>query len=309
MIELTGSLKQRIDEAIRLAHTDVSDEELEHFRSLYKKAQIPLLPSAEDFYKHYGGVFRNYYIVLTNPEFNKEVYLNFYADSSNFEKEALRRLDDAMMDIDSVRDFAKQEVCPVGDIGYYYPAVVYVGENGLLYCTYEFKDEIEVFRNPSEILESYLKGNVPVGIDEKPVKNSNPKSKRIYQIKTENFFLQFEPIGFDKPHLKNKEKLRVKIKSHGFSADVVLNIGTSELKDFAADLNTFYETLKGGAELEEIRGRNRFSFSSTVCGHVCVFITIIQKWDGHGHELSFGNSFDQTFLKDFSKALFADYGA
>ena len=55
MIELTGSLKERLDEAIRLAHTDVSDEEIEHFRSLYKKAQIPLLPSAEDFYNSTFG--------------------------------------------------------------------------------------------------------------------------------------------------------------------------------------------------------------------------------------------------------------
>ncbi|MCR5562666.1 MAG: hypothetical protein K6F46_04735 [Desulfovibrio sp.] len=209
------------------------------------------------------------------------------------------------MDIEAVREFAKQEVCPVADIGYSYPAVVYVGENGLLYCAYDFKDEIEVAKTPSEILEPYLKGNIPVGIGEKPIKSSNPKAERIYQIKTANFFLQFEPIGFDKPLLKNKEKLRVKVKSHGFSADVILDISTPELKDFAADLNAFYETLKGGAELEEIRARSRFSFSSTACGHICVFITIIQ----NGHELSFGNSFDQTFLKDFSNALFADYGA
>ena len=305
MLELTGTLKERLDEAIRLAHTDVTEEELAHFRSLYAKAKIPLLPSAEAFYRQYGGVFRNHYIVLTDAQFNKDVSLNFYAGISASEKEALRRLDDAMIDIEVVREFAKQEVCPVADIGYSYPAVVYVGENGLLYCAYDFKDEIDVFKTPSEILEPYLKGNIPVGIDERPMKTSNPQARRIYQIRTENFSLQFEPIGFDKPLLKNREKLRVSVKSHGFSADVILNISSSELKDFAADLNAFYETLKGGAELEEIRGHSRFSFSSTACGHICVFIAIEQD----GHELSFGNSFDQTFLKDFSNALFADYGA
>ncbi len=28
----------------------------------------------------------------------------------------------------------EQEVCPIGEIGYYYPAEVFVGGNGLLYC-------------------------------------------------------------------------------------------------------------------------------------------------------------------------------
>ena len=37
----------------------------------------------------------------------------------------------------------EQEVCPIGEIGYYYPAEVFVGGNGLLYCVYSYQDEIE----------------------------------------------------------------------------------------------------------------------------------------------------------------------
>ena len=81
MIELTGTLKERLDEAIRLSYTDVSEEELEHFRSVYEKAKIELLPSAVEFYKQYGGIFRNYYLVLSKPEYNKDIYLDFYTDS------------------------------------------------------------------------------------------------------------------------------------------------------------------------------------------------------------------------------------
>lgn len=172
MIELTGTLKERLDKAIRLAYTEVCEEELKHFRSVYEKAQIHLLPSAEAFYRQYGGVFRKYYLVLNDPKYNRDVSLACYADISDSEEEVMRRFEDAMMDIDLVREYAKQDVCPVGDIGYYYPVVVYVGENGLLYCVYEFQDEIEVFHTPSEILESYLKNNIPVGIDTYPVKTS-----------------------------------------------------------------------------------------------------------------------------------------
>ena len=163
MIALTGTLKERLDEAIRLAYTEVSEEELKHFRSIYEKAQIHLLPSAEAF-------FRKYYLVLNDPKYNRDVSLACYADISDSEEEVMRRFEDAMMDIDLVREYAKQDVCPVGDIGYYYPAVVYVGENGLLYCVYDFQDEIDIFHTPSEILESYLKNNIPVGIDTYTVK-------------------------------------------------------------------------------------------------------------------------------------------
>ena len=74
-------------------------------------------------------------------------------------------------------------------------------------------------------------------------------------------------------------------------------------------MNKFYETLNGRVELEEIRGHSRFSFSCTSHGHIYVSVHIIQQADGHDNEIYCFNSFDQTFLRDFSKALFADYGS
>ena len=173
MIELIGTLKERLNEAIRLSYTDVTQEELEHFRSVYEQAKIELLPSAVEFYKQYGGVFRNYHLVVSKPEYNHDVYLAFYTDSQ-YEEENIYRMLEGVMDsdfFDSVKSVAKQNVCPVAQIGYYYPADVYIGENGLLYCLYEFQEQIEFFNTPSEILESYLKNNIPVGIEERFVDN------------------------------------------------------------------------------------------------------------------------------------------
>ena len=84
--------------------------------SIYEKAQIHLLPSAEVFYRQYGGVFRKYYLVLNDPKYNRDVSLACYADISDSEEEVMRRFEDAMMDIDLVREYAKQDVCRVGDI-------------------------------------------------------------------------------------------------------------------------------------------------------------------------------------------------
>ena len=75
-----------------------------------------------------------------------------------------------MLDYNLSKDYAKEEVCPVGEIGFYYPAEVFVGESGLLYCVYAFQDEIETFNTPAEILESYLKNLMPIGIDFYPIK-------------------------------------------------------------------------------------------------------------------------------------------
>ena len=79
-IELTGTKKERLDEAFRLAYTDVSNQELDHFREVYEKVGIRLLPTAERLYKQYGGVFRNHYIELDEPIYNNDIILFFYAN-------------------------------------------------------------------------------------------------------------------------------------------------------------------------------------------------------------------------------------
>ena len=119
--------------------------------------------------------------MLKDPKYNKEISLNCFDNITNYyysyafspeesEKEALRRIDFAMDWIDEMREFAGQDVHPIASIGYYYPADVYIGEDGRLYCLYEFKDEFEVHDTPAEILELFLKNNIPIGVDRMPIK-------------------------------------------------------------------------------------------------------------------------------------------
>ena len=169
VIELSGTKKERIAEAFRLAYTDVSDQELEHFREVYEKVGIRLLPAAERLYEQYGGVFRNYSLELDEPVYNNDIFLLFYADlgETRWLNEMERRFEEAMYDIDIVRKYARQEVCPVGDIGFYYPPVVYVGEDGRLYCIYEYKEEIDVFAAPEEIIADQMSNHMPVALKER----------------------------------------------------------------------------------------------------------------------------------------------
>lgn len=169
VIELSGTRLERIEEAFRRAYTDVSEQEIEHFHEVYEKAGIPLLPAAERLYERYGGVFRNHYIELDEPIYNNDIFLFFYADpgETRWPNEMERRFEEAMYEIDAVREFAGQEVCPIGDIGYYYPPIVYVGEDGRLYCVYEYKEEIDIFETPEEIIADQLSNHMPVAVKEK----------------------------------------------------------------------------------------------------------------------------------------------
>ncbi|MBE6908907.1 MAG: hypothetical protein E7474_04790 [Ruminococcaceae bacterium] len=299
MIELTGTLKERLDQAIRLTRVEVSEEKLAHFRAVYRRAGIALLPSAEEFYRQYGGVFRKQYLFLDEPRYNRDVYLDFYADSSDSEGDVLRRLDEAMIDMEQVRDFAKQDTCPVGDIGFYYPACVYVGADGLLYCVFEYKDEIEIHREPSEILEEQLRNHLPVGIDDYPI-----KTRRVYRIETERFSLELEADAHPGKYYRPMDpSLRVRALSGGSAGEAYLDVDKPALGAFAARLNELYETQCGSARLEDSGGAPHFvTFAAgtgsriRVCGKL------------RGDAAAFESELDRTELKDFAKALFSCFG-
>lgn len=55
-------------------------------------------------------------------------------------------------------------VSPVGIIGYY-PATVYVAENGMLYCVHEYESDVRVFADVEEILADELQVHRPIRIE------------------------------------------------------------------------------------------------------------------------------------------------
>lgn len=159
-IELTGTQEERWKQAVCLAYTDVTDEELENFHTVYKEAGINILPSAEELFKKYGGTFRTLRPIFNQDVCTSEFEWGFTANLT-FVKwagkgEAIGGLKEMMEEADEVRKFAGQEICPVGMFGYYYPPEVYVGEDGRLYCVYDYTDQISVFNTPEEIVKDQI---------------------------------------------------------------------------------------------------------------------------------------------------------
>lgn len=167
MTRLDGTLTERLDKAVELVCAGVTDEQVGHFYDIYRKAGVEPSEAAAEFFRKYGGAYRESYIMLPDPAYNTAVFFRCWGNDEN-----TGDLEYALQNIDIVRDAADQEVCPVALIGFDIPADVYVGENGLLYCLYEFKEEIDVFETPAQILEYYLKNSVPVGVDKKPVRKT-----------------------------------------------------------------------------------------------------------------------------------------
>lgn len=162
MIELQGTLLERLEQAVTLVCSEVTDEEIERFMDIYEKAGIKPSLAAVEFFKKYGGAYRENYIMLPDPKHNTDIFLKCYGKYEDND------LEYAAQYLDVVKEVAKQDVCPVALIGYQSPADVFIDENGLLYCMYEFKEEIDVFKTPAEILELYLRNDVPIGVDKKP---------------------------------------------------------------------------------------------------------------------------------------------
>ncbi|EJP19495.1 hypothetical protein HMPREF1142_2317 [Peptostreptococcaceae bacterium AS15] len=167
MLKLKGSLRQRIDTAMSIANVPVNIEDLNSFVELYFKANIKLLSSAKDFYSKYGGAFSRIWFEFEDSAYNKEFIFLFYSNLTISELEKIKRLKDTAMDNDMVEQFAGQEVCPVAEIGFYYPACVFIGENSLLYCIHEYEDEIRIFEKPEDILEYELSAHIPIGLTDK----------------------------------------------------------------------------------------------------------------------------------------------
>lgn len=164
MKKLTGSLRQRINEAIQLTHSAVDDEQCACFCKFYAEAGEEQLPAAMSFYRNYGNCFKKLCFVFENPGYNKEFVFEFYSDLPYPNHEGVGRLQRAMEDKKAIVEYAKQKVCPVGDFGFYYPATVYVGADGILYCVYEYEDKIRVFKTVEALLEFELLSHIPAGI-------------------------------------------------------------------------------------------------------------------------------------------------
>ena len=59
--------------------------------------------------------------------------------------------------LNEIEQIAGEQCQPIGQIGYYYPAQVWISEFGKLYAKYEYQDEVECFSDIFALIERELK--------------------------------------------------------------------------------------------------------------------------------------------------------
>ena len=100
--------------------------------------------------------------------------------------------------------------------------------------------------------------------------------------------------------------LTVFVKNEAFAAKADLVILTEDFVKFTTELKKVYDALRGEAIIKERVAYERYiSFRATKTGHIVVEGFLCD--DMKNNELRFINSFDQTFLKQFSDELWSAY--
>ena len=133
----------------------------------------------------------------------------------------------------------------------------------------------------------------------------------MYRIDAERFILQITPFVHEEDFsCQNNTNLMIRLSSYDFSADSTMDIGVCDLGEFAFRLNRLYETLRGTAKLAVPYDEQCYiEFTAGMGGHIRINGCINnENANGYTQKLYFENEIDQSYLKDFSKLLFADYG-
>lgn len=70
---------------------------------------------------------------------NRQIYMFYMFNNQKYEVYST--------DYQAVLDIAHERFILVGEIGYYYPACVWIGESGKLYATHEYDGQVFVFQS------------------------------------------------------------------------------------------------------------------------------------------------------------------
>lgn len=154
---LSGDKSERIRQAMEYAgwfpgrNVDITEVE-----KYYLDNGITLFPKALDFFREFYGIEPIWYIDKIGFDFNFYLFpscgLCDIKDYMFGGKECTIPSEDYMY----VQDIANEKIILLGEIGYYYPAIVWIGESGSLYVDHDYDTEIRVFDDIFDFIKSEL---------------------------------------------------------------------------------------------------------------------------------------------------------
>lgn len=156
---LQGNKEERIEQALRKAgwfpgrKVDISP-----VLDYYHNQDIELHDKAVVFFQEYYGIASQWYIEVTNLNWRADFSFELFPYPKHYKIDIKDYMyDDAAYSIESeeykgVIDFSGEHVIMVGEIGYYYPAHVWIGNSGKLYATHEYNLDAFIFDTVSQLI-------------------------------------------------------------------------------------------------------------------------------------------------------------
>lgn len=172
---LQGDKTERIDQALRKAGWYCGRKaDISAALDYYQQQGIKLNAAAIAFYEEYYGIASRWYISSAKldaapdfdfmlfpqpPEYKTDVKDFMYDDPNNtIESE----------EYSAVKACAEETVVMAGEIGYYYPARVWIGDSGTIYCTHEYDDKVLKFDSVMGLLQHELSHHSLDSVAKKP---------------------------------------------------------------------------------------------------------------------------------------------
>lgn len=167
-IILTGSISERITKALKYAgwypERKVDIKTIEYY---YRQFALPLNDKAKLFLAEYYGIKSKWYIEVTDFNHGSDFEFELFPYPKEYGIDVVDFMfDDAEYKLESheytnVLEAAPEESNPVlvGEIGYYYPARVWIDTNGKVYATHEYNENVLVFESVIELIEHELTGH------------------------------------------------------------------------------------------------------------------------------------------------------
>ena len=159
-ISLSGDLKNKVKQLMIYAGWyEGRKVDISIASQYYAERGVPMMKSTQRFYHKYFGLCCQWYFSggmkrAADFEFGLFPYL-INGIKDHLEETYFRNMSGS--ELDEIEQIAGEQCQPIGQIGYYYPAQVWISEFGKLYAKYEYQDEIECFSDIFALIERELK--------------------------------------------------------------------------------------------------------------------------------------------------------
>ena len=127
---------------------------------------IELSAKAKDFIAEYYRIKEYWYFDKTETDRGHDFEFIFFPYPKSYCTDVKDFMYDDMdgvlesQEYKAVKDYDKI-ICMIGEIGYYYPARVWIGNSGRLFCTHEYDEEVLVFDDVIELIRYEIEGHEP----------------------------------------------------------------------------------------------------------------------------------------------------